>query len=208
MELLVVMAIMGVLLGLVGIAFSNLGRSGALNKSASDIAGILEMARAQAMSQNTHVWVGFKNLQEGNVDSVLVGVVGSKNGTSDEDGDVVQLGRIRRFENLQIVSGLPNETDTGAERPAVSSGNYLLDGESTRSFSVGSGTNKVDFDPADDDTAVIQFNSRGEARMGDTLRRIIEIGLQTSIGDKIINEENFAAIQVGGLTGSVSLYRP
>jgi prepilin-type N-terminal cleavage/methylation domain-containing protein len=212
-ELLVVMAVIGILIGLAGIAMNHLGRAGALSKTASDIAGILEAARAHSMAHNTYVWVGLKNVTQGNVDWIVVGVVGSRSGEANPgEGGLVQLGRLHRFENFQLVTGLPN-TEGAFQRPAASAGGVIPGAGAIFTFQAGSGANAVVFD-----TDVIQFNSRGEALVGQPNpgdpgrrvppQRITEIGIQSSIGGLIVNPDNFAVIQIGGLTGSVTLFRP
>jgi len=203
-ELLVVIAIVSILMVVAMGAFSMIGRAGDLTKTGYDIAGLIEQARSHAMAQNTYVWVGLKNLSQGNVDSIVVGVVGARSGESNPDPDdgLIQLGRVRRFENFRIVSGLPNEQG-GLARPSASQGASLPGIDAVYAFSVGSGSNKVTFDED-----VLQFNSRGEARMTTSPKRVIEIGLQSFIDGKVINPDNFAVIQIGGLTGAVTLYRP
>jgi len=198
---------------LASIALNNLGRAGALSKTVSDIAGILEAARAQAMAQNTYVWVGLKNVTQGNTDFIVVGVVGSRSGEANPNqGDLVQFGRLQRFENFQLVTGLPN-SEGAFQRPPVSAGAAIPGAGAIFEFSAGSGANAVTFD-----TDVIQFNSRGEALVGQpssagpgsrvSPKRITEIGIQSSIGGTIINPDNFAVIQIGGLTGTVTVFRP
>jgi prepilin-type N-terminal cleavage/methylation domain-containing protein len=212
-ELLVVMAIIGVLIGLAGIALNNLGRAGSLSKTASDIAGILEAARAHAMAQNTYVWVGLKNVAQGNTNFIVVGVVGSRGSEANpRQEDLLQFGRLQRFENFQLVTGLPN-LEGAFQRPPVSAGAAIPGAGAIFTFSAGSGANAVTFD-----TDVIQFNSRGEALVGQpnpadpgsrvSPKRITEIGIQSSIGGAIVNSDNFAVIQIGGLTGTVTLFRP
>ena len=76
--------------------------------------------------------------------------------------------------------------------------------EAILTFKIGSGSHQVEFNQQ-----VIQFNSRGEAKMkADTLLKTMEIGLQTASSGTIRNPENYVAIQLGGLSGAVVLYRP
>jgi len=58
---------------------------------------------------------------------------------------------------------------------------------------------------------VIQFNSRGEARvLTNTLTRVIEIDLFPNVNGETppALRANVAAIQVAGLSGGVTVYRP
>ncbi len=191
-ELLVVIAIIAVLAALALPAFNSIQNASGLTKTASDIAGILEQARAYAMAQNTYVWIGFR---KDGMDSLTVGVVASKTGSSNPSANIVQLGKISRFENVQLVA-LP---DFGA-RPATNV--TQLSGASDPALSFTSGTNTFN-------SQVIRWNSRGEARIAPSqISRLIEIGLQASAAGAIRNASNAAALQIGGLSGAVIVYRP
>ncbi|WNG55843.1 prepilin-type N-terminal cleavage/methylation domain-containing protein [Archangium gephyra] len=56
-ELMVVVAIIGVLAALSMVAFDSLGRRGALQNAAFDMQGVLSTARAQAVSRGYPMWV-------------------------------------------------------------------------------------------------------------------------------------------------------
>ncbi len=194
-ELLIVIAIVAVLSSLALPAFNSIRNAGGLTKTANDISGILEQARAYAMAQNTYVWVGFRTSQANGTDMLAVGVIASKTGSSNPAQDVVQLGKISRFENVQLVK-LP---DPGA-RPATNVDQLVGAADSSLSFS--SGTNSFS-------SQVIRWDSRGEARISSSqISRFIEIGLQASSGGAIRNASNYAALQIGGLSGAVIVYRP
>ena len=190
-ELLIVIAIITVLAALALPAFNSIRNASGLTKTASDIAGILEQARAYAMAQNTYVWVGFQTNQANGTDTLIVGVISSKTGSSNPSNNVVQLGKITRFENVQLVPNLPANSGS---RPAA---NVQLVDATNFAF-----TNWAN-------TQVIRWDSRGEARISASqLSRIIEIGLQGSAGGAVRNASNNAAVQIGGLSGAVIVYRP
>ena len=190
-ELLVVIAIIAVLAALALPAFNSIRNASGLTKTASDIAGSLEQARAYAMAQNTYVWVGFQTNQANGTDTLIVGVISSKTGSSNPSNNVVQLGKITRFENVQLVPNLPANSGS---RPAA---NVQLVDATNFAF-----TNWAN-------TQVIRWDSRGEARISASqLSRIIEIGLQGSAGGAVRNASNNAAVQIGGLSGAVIVYRP
>ena len=190
-ELLVVIAIIAVLAALALPAFNSIRNASGLTKTASDIAGILEQARAYAMAQNTYVWVGFQTNQANGTDTLIVGVISSKTGSSNPSNNLVQLGKITRFENVQLVPNLPANSGS---RPAA---NVQLVDATNFAF-----TNWAN-------TQVIRWDSRGEARISASqLSRIIEIGLQGSAGGAVRNASNNAAVQIGGLSGAVIVYRP
>jgi prepilin-type N-terminal cleavage/methylation domain-containing protein len=59
-ELMVVVAILGILVGLSLVAYDALGRRGALQNAAFDLQGVLSSARTRAASRGYPVWVVFR----------------------------------------------------------------------------------------------------------------------------------------------------
>ena len=193
-ELLVVIAIIAILSALAMPAFNAIKSAGGLTKTGNDVAGILEQARAYAMAQNTYVWVGFRQDE----DTLVVAVVASRTGVSSPSSNVSRLGKISRFENTRLVVAPPS--DTQPREAAV----QLADAsDNTLKFTLDSPAG-LSFGPQ-----VVQWNSRGEARISSTqLSKFIEVGLQASANGAVRNTANYAAVQVGGLSGAVSVYRP
>jgi len=196
---LVVIAIFAILATLAVSAFNNIGKAGRLSKAGADVASLLEQARTHAMANNTPVWVGFYPEDNALAIAVVTSKDGSTSVTNTDLGsgtsDLVQLGRVRQLESIELgmaPSGARPNADTGGQ--LASRSNSIL------SFSTKSGGMVRNFD-----AYVLQFNSRGEAQVdSNTRNRVIEIGLLPRNG----STNNYAVIQVGGLTGSVKLYRP
>lgn len=191
-ELLVVIAIFAILATLAVSAFSNIGKAGRLSKAGADVSSLLEQARTHAMANNTPVWVGF--YPEDN--ALAIAVVTSKDGSTNLAGtNVAQLGR------GQLLEGVKLGEAPAATRPNVDPGGQLFShANSIFGFTSTSGGQSREFKQF-----VILFNSRGEAQLDpDVRKRVIEIGLLPQNG----STNNYAVIQVGGLTGSVKLYRP
>jgi prepilin-type N-terminal cleavage/methylation domain-containing protein len=198
-ELLVVIAIVSILMVAAVTAFTTIGRAGKLTKTGYDIAGLIEQARSYAMAQNTYVWIGFETDTN---NSLVVGVVASRNGeASPAASDVIQLRPLSRFERVQLVA-LP------ADKPHREPEDGVTQMTSVTSaifpFRAGSGPNGTDFN-----SRVIQFNGRGESRVvSSRLHKALEIGLQGAVDGNIQEPENYVAIHLGSLSGSVSVYRP
>jgi len=193
-EILVVLAIGAILATVSLTAFTQIGQSGALTKTGSGIVGILEQARAYAVARNAPVWVGFST---GNDDTLLVGVITSRNGDSQPaTNEQAPLSRVRRFDRVKLV--VLAEADG---RPPVSDGAQLANLSSAIfPFSLG----ETSFTKW-----VVQFNSRGESRiLSNQAFKVTELGLQQYSDGQIRNPQNHVAIQIGGLSGAVSLYRP
>lgn len=196
-ELLVVVAIGAILLTLSVTAFQSIFRAGNVSSAAGKIAGILEKARTHAMANNTYVRVG---LRQETPDVLAVGLVVSPSGVGNGTNNFVPLDRITRFENLRLVNA-----PASSDRPSGVQVLQLADEEDAEyAFEIGAGANPVEFD-----AHVIQWNPRGEAGVARLrMNKRIEIGLQSSANGQIVTPENYAAIQIGALSGSVTVFRP
>ncbi len=205
LELLVVIGIIAICSVMAITAVSSIGRGTSMTKAGGDIASLLEQARAHAMAQNTYVWVGF---QQHDTDTLSAAVVASRNGegvpaitdAAASPSDVIQLGTIQQFKNVRLVTAPEGSTRTNV------SGNAQLAQLMTPivSFKAGKGATQRNFN-----TQVVQFNSRGEARIASgALQKIVEIGLQASSKGAVRDPNNYAAVQIGALTGAVTVYRP
>ncbi len=208
LELLTVMAIIGVMMVAVVPAFSGLSGAGNVTKAAYDISGTLEQARAYAMANNTYVFVGLAErdgLNAANPGSgqVLLAAMGSRDGTRKFDAaNLVALSKLRRIENMHLEDSLPN---SGAmARPAVQDfnrvGNAAFQAAGTFTVS-GQEFNKI-----------IQFDPRGTARIQSATVSIpqwMEIALVPARGNAVAaNQANCAALVLDGVTGSAKIYRP
>jgi prepilin-type N-terminal cleavage/methylation domain-containing protein len=197
-ELLVVAAIIGILTALAVPALNSIGTARGLTKAGSDISSILEQGRTYAMANNTYVWVGFQT----DGDALVSGVVASKTGrlthseASLAAADIVEISPLRRWGGVAL-EVIPSLTGRPASDP---DGQLASLSTPIRSFSTASGGKARNFD-----RYVVQFDKVGTARIsvGNAVR-VIEIGLLPKFG----SSQNYAAVQIGGLTGAVKLYRP
>lgn len=179
-ELLLVTAVTGLMLVMTIPAVSSLGRAGNLEKTAADIAGFLELARSHARANNATVDVGFRSTDEG---ISLVAVTGR------EGTNFSAISRIRRFPNVRIASV------GGGSRPPADFQMGVRTGDEIGGFQAG----------GESFEHVVQFNSRGEARsLSNSLSRVMEIGIMP----REPNQANYGVVQVAGLSGDVSIYRP
>jgi len=195
-ELMVVIAIGVILTTFSLVSFVQIGRGSNLTNTGRDISDLLEQARAYAMAHNTYAWVGFA---KSGTDSLLVGVVASRNGNSNPaPADLVRIDRVRSFDRVRVVS-----LDSSGARPAAESDGQIANLTSAiLPFSIEGGR------PITFDSQVIQFDSRGECRIApDQPYRIAELGLQEVVGDQVRNVDNYVAIQIGGLSGAVTFYQ-
>jgi len=166
------------------------------------------------------------------VGRVVVAVVASKNGTSNRTSgadpartlettgpasEVTQIGRVMRLANVHLADiGQPSGGDptTLAGRPD----SPYQDAFSRISSETGEKA-KFPF-TAQNYTfwKTIRFNPKGEAMLGvdrgagnastDDLVPALEIGLRPTNGNVPDNGPNVGAVQISGITGNVTIYRP
>lgn len=198
-EVLVTMALIALLATLSMPALSSRNRSAGVHRAGYEISSLLEQARAHAMAHNTYTWVGFSPQADG---ALKIGVVASRNGeaapaitdASAANSDVIALGKVYSLDQVSLCA-----PPSSPERPVARDEGQLDSVTSAiRSFSIGQGDRKVTFDKY-----VVQFNSRGETRISSSVLPLIEIGVCSTQ-----EPANYAAVQIGGLSGSVASYRP
>ncbi len=153
-ELLAVLAIIVAMFALVVPAINGVKGGNDLTKSAFEIQGILDQARAYAMANNTYSYVGFfeedptaavTTPAQTGVGRLVVAVVASKDGTRgyniasssltspawtnyNNGANLVPIGKLQRFENAHLAPLWSTLPSTGglATRPSVSSGSYQI----------------------------------------------------------------------------------
>jgi Tfp pilus assembly protein FimT len=233
LELLVVVSIIVILMALVVPAMSSIKGAGDFTRAVYDLKGILDQARAYAVANNTHVWVGFFEEDSGStpaisgVGRIVVAAVASKNGlrgydpstpiTALDSTNLLPLDKLRRLDSLHLVSLTGTSTQGNMTRPAISDSKYELGSASCTACTSFSwplqGTVQYVF------SKIISFDPQGSSRIqysgiGDYIPVYIEIGLQPSHGNTLPatstnpSQGNQAAVQINGMTGATRVYRP
>ena len=206
-ELLVVMAIIGMLSAVAIPAMSSIKGGGDLTKAAYDIAGVLEQARSYAMANNTYVFVGLAEVDASNAESasggrVVLAAAGSKDGTRTfSSGNLVALSKLRQFDNLHLADETQNNSGNMSRPSAV----FVAASTSSLPWPLSASSPTYTF------SKVIQFDPRGSATIqsnGRSLPQWMEIGLAPARGNVAVNGPNCAALLLDGVTGSVKIYRP
>ena len=199
-ELLTVIAIIALLMSLAGAALFSVNRGRQLARAGYDLVGVLEQARQQAQAANTYTWVGLRETGDQTLEAVIVA---SRNGddlppvanTSDSGSGIVQVGKVFKWPNLKVV----DLSGTGSTRPDATP----LEKVTPPIYTFVAGTSGTF------GQYTIGFNSQGEATVASgTLARCIEIGLQSAVEGKVIQSQDYVAVQIDGLTGNVTLYQP
>jgi prepilin-type N-terminal cleavage/methylation domain-containing protein len=223
LELLVVIAIIAILMVLVAPAFTTRKNADDVTKAAYQVTQILEQARTFAIANDTYVFVGFLEQNQGHI---LISIVASKNGTriySDTLNDppplngalLTQISNLIRIDNShleRLADAAITRTDIPQDQYHVGHADFakrvqfdgsMIPNNTTFSYPL-TGTAQYTF------TKIIQFNPQGDAtKIVDTPTRTIEIGLRPTHGAVIDNtSRNLVAIQLVGITGRNKMYRP
>ncbi len=221
-ELLVVLGIIAILTSLLLLSVSGMKGSQNITKATYDIQGVLEQARTMAMATSTYTWVGFFEESAANpgvagTGQVVISVVSSSDGTklnvapsptgSTEltVSSLTQAAKLMKIANLHLGS----LSAAAVTRPSVPAATYQVASTSFANFyyfvyPLTGGTPSYTF------TNIIQFDPQGDAtRIADSPTQVMEIGLQPANGTTVATASaNVAAIQIAGIGGHVTAYRP
>ncbi len=230
-EILVVIAIIALLTGFMAPIFTSLKGAGEITKSAHDLANVLEIARAHAITHNTYVWVGFfeeNGFPLTGTSEIVISVVASRDGLQGFDPNasesasnslsasrLIQLGKLIRMGNIRLAS-FSDGLNTGEDfdtRPAVGSNEARIGGTnppSSSKFPFQYPVGNPAPSPKYTFKKTLQFNPRGECRVNSTydMRPVVEIGLQPIHNkDSNTKNKNACAVQISGVAGTVKIYR-
>jgi prepilin-type N-terminal cleavage/methylation domain-containing protein len=223
LELLIVIGIIAVLLVLIAPAFTSLKSAGDVTSAAYTIKGMLDTARTYAKANNTYTWVGFagsigpNTVPDAITGQVEVAIVASKDGTNLWSGNgslppasLTQVGKMITLNNIHVGdTGVPQNNGTEFESRATVDDDHRIctSANTPYPFTVqGTTFNKW-----------IQFSPRGEALVPGgsfSIVKAAEVGVLPTHGTILAVTQsgnlwlgNVAAIQIGGFTGDVKIYR-
>lgn len=210
-ELLSVVSVMALLGTLIVPSLSRLVMGENFTRSLITLSNSIEKAQAYAVGNNTYTIVAFSEPDaEG---KVAVAIFGSRDGSPG-------VSDLTKNSGAHTVLD-PRSEQTGSlvvlERPAILEGVRLEDtlpGDS--SLTLGSAStwskNGASFTYKDRTyTRALQFTPGGEARISTLLPqavRVIAVPVKGTPANPVVNGFAASAVQVAGLTGSVSVVRP
>lgn len=207
-ELLTVIGVMTILVSLIGPTVSSISKGSQMNQALVEVGGLLEQARQYAIAKNTYVWVAFNDTPDGADDQLKVAILASKSGTDlaswgldDATSSAAKtqlLNRVRTFKQVKLSGAGTFSTSQIPTLPTVPN----TGDPGSANFTIG-GMNGS----PERYSKAIQFTPAGEARNASTMIGVIEVGLQPS-RNKVPDTSNVAAVQVNGLTGQSTIYRP
>jgi prepilin-type N-terminal cleavage/methylation domain-containing protein len=192
LELLIVVGIIGVLLALIGPAFTSIKGGTDVTSAAYTIKGALDTARTYAKANNTYAWVGFyeenvtnpasPNADTPTVGRVIMSIVASKNGTriydpnnvgqQDLSTSVVQVGKLTKIDNVHLWTHTDAPSGAGSTfntRPNVASTYCIGDASPANSttpfqYPVGNPAPSAQYTFL----KAIEFSPRGDARINNS----------------------------------------
>ena len=222
LELLIVIGIIAVLLVLLAPAFTTIKSGTDITSAAYTIKGALDTARTYAKANNTYTWVGFAgsigpNTQDSVTGQVQVAIVASKDGTNLwsannalPSASLTQVGKMITLNNIHIGdTGAPQSDGTEFESRATVDDDHRISTSANTPYPFTvQGTTFSKW---------IQFSSRGETLVhggGFSIVKAAEVGVLPTHGTALAVTQsgnlwlgNVAAIQIGGFTGDVRIYR-
>ena len=221
-ELLVVMTIIAILTSILLLAISGAKDSRSLTTSAYTIQGVLEQARTLAMASGTYTWVGFFEEDPGTpgtagIGQVVISVVSSLDGTklytnTTPPAQLPPVGLPAALTQVTSLIKLPGLhldilTSAAVPRPSVPAATYQVASPSfantTKLLYPLTGTTRYKF------SNIVQFSPQGDAtRIADVPTPVMEIGLRSTHGDVAATSTNVIALQINGIGGHVTMYRP
>jgi len=189
-ELMVVVAILAIVIGISAPALLEVARGQGMKRAISDVSGMVELGRGEAMAISTWTWLGLKEQIVNGEPELLAVLMSSKDGTKSTAGSNLHM--ISRPVHIKRVKILPALT-----KWAASNGTVPLD-QASFSFSQTVNGQVVNFS-----NTVLGFSPQGEAAIASgTVPPWIEIGLRELRGPTEI-EGKTASVRVSGFSGQV-----
>jgi prepilin-type N-terminal cleavage/methylation domain-containing protein len=206
-EMLVAISVLGLLAVCTTPAFQALAKSRAMTQGAYDIAGLLELARNEAIARQTYVWVGFQATNTVGNPEIHAAAVYSLDGsgTNTSADNLSALSRVVKIRGAALSDWNSLKTDT---RNLLSSGGVTAS-VATNSAGITFDVGRTSFQ----NRLSVTFTPRGEALLqgvvgpNDGYDRVIDISLREMHGSTVRPSADDAALIVDGSTGAVGILR-
>lgn len=201
-ELLVVIAVLGLLATFTGPALSSIFQSRQFSQGLNEVASFLELSRDHAVARRTYVWVAFQETDGPSGQEIRFAAVGSLDGsgTNLSAGNLYDVSRVRRAPEALLTdwSTLSAATRDLEHRSTPQSVSANASGVT---FSVGG----IDFNSGN----TLTFSPRGEVLLQgavaphDGYASTVDISLKQARGGTLSGED--ASVLVDGATGAVRI---
>jgi prepilin-type N-terminal cleavage/methylation domain-containing protein len=206
-ELLVVVALIGVLMALVVPVFSGHGQD--MTHAANTMSDIFQQARTRAMSKNTYVYVGL-SATDGGTPELAVAAVESRDGISGGTNDLASNPAIQSIRKATFLRGVQVDTATAVSKlPSLltAPGSQVDNVETSLiRFPAGLVTRRSDVTDLEFGW-VVEFCPDGSARLVATERTVpdyILIGLVPARS----SADNAVGLIIDGPSGALHIVRP
>lgn len=202
LELLAVMAVVAVLSVSALPAFNSFGASQGVKQGIYDVAGLLELARNEAVSRQSYVWVSFENTTNHNQAVLCMMAAAAKDGSANPAG-LVPLTRMIRVKNAVLVNWADLNVNT---RACFTNASPVSVAHNNSSITV-SGPGGLALSRS------ITFTPRGEALLvgapnpSTSYDQYIDVSFRQARGTQVLPEADDAALIVEGSTGAVQRIR-
>lgn len=203
LEMLAVISIIAVLSASTISSLESFGNSKGVDQGIYDVSGLLELARSEAVTRQTYVWVGFENREMNGQQVLCMAAACSKDGSAAPSlNNLFRLTRIIQIGNTVMVSwsGLKPQTraSLGGAQPASVADN-------STSVVPGRGDEYL--------SKSITFTPRGEAMLNaapdsDTpYDAYMDLSFRQAKGNVVTDGADDAAVIVDGCTGAIRQVR-
>lgn len=200
-ELLVVISIVALLAGLSITTFNAIGQARGVTEAASQVSSAVELARSEAVSRQTYVWLSLKPETNSGSSDLRIGLVYSLDGTANTNAtNFTPLGKPRLIERVTLspttasFKAGPGFTATPAPADLAAGGNGV-------GFMIG----KVSFNGA----RTVTFTPLGEATTNPAATGFdprIAIGLRQTRGTAVATNNDIAVV-IDGSVGVPTTYQ-
>lgn len=201
-ELLVVMAVIGLLAAVTVSAFNAIAGAHGVSQGAYELSGFLELARSEAVARQTYVWVGVITTNVHGGSEVRMAAVCSRDGSANASpANLMNLIKVLRLQSVVLTNwgGLKPET-----RNVFSNGVPQSVATNSSGIAFSAGTSQFA-------KSTLTFTPRGEAMlMGspgsyDGYPPYIDISIRQAHGTVVTDEADDASVVVDGATGSSTM---
>lgn len=213
------MAIGVIMTSVLFLSMSGIRTSHDMSLAANSVQGALDQARTLAMANNTYIWVGFfeENASSpgtAGTGQVVISIVSSTDGTRlyEMSSPLAQLpsSSLSQVAPLLRIANTHLDVLTAAAvtRPSIPADQYQIGSSSfanTTTFVYPlTGTPRYTF------SNIVQFGPQGDAtRIADVPTQVMEVGLRPAHGSTVDTKSpDVAVVQIGGLDGHTTIYRP
>lgn len=203
-ELLVVIAFVGLIAALAAPVVSGILGSQGITRAAYEAGGLLELARSEAIARQTYVWAGFVDVDEQGSSVVRMVAVYSKDGSGANlsPANLQGLTRTMQVKNAKLSAW----SELGEDTRSLAIGKTpesVVNNANGLTFKVG----KTTFN------RTVAFTPRGEAILEGNVEidtgynPLIDISFRESKGGVVLPEANEISLLVEGATGAIKILR-